>query len=40
MLYVLNEKTNGNFDRFPEIDDGSYPPLIDEFNEYYTSMQS
>lgn len=31
MFYDINKKTGGDFDNFPDIDDGTWPTIIDEF---------
>ena len=33
MLYELIEQTNGDFNNY--VDDGAWPVLIDQFNEFY-----
>ena len=37
MFYDLCTQTGGNFDKYAEIDDGTWPVIIDEFAEYYES---
>ena len=35
MFYNVCKSTKGNFDNFGDIDDGTWPLIVDEFNEFY-----
>lgn len=39
MFYDLCKATKGNFDNFADIDDGTWPLIVDEFNEYYANAK-
>ena len=36
MFYSLNKAVKGDFNKFGEIDDGTWPIIFDQFNEYLT----
>lgn len=35
MFKELIDKTNGDFNNFPKIDDGTWPSVFDDFNVYW-----
>ena len=35
MFLELNKQTKGDIEKFPEIDDGTWPVIFDEFMEFY-----
>ena len=35
-FYELCKQTGGDFTKYPDVDDGTWPELIDDFNEYMT----
>lgn len=39
MFYSLCKATKGNFDNFDNIDDGTWPVIVDQFNEFYQNAK-
>jgi hypothetical protein len=35
MLYSLNKQCGGNFEKYAEVDDGTWPVIFDEFAEFF-----